>query len=184
MKRNVTAALFALVVVACGGASVASPTGAPTATPGGPAGGTPSVSVTVAPTAGGASIDSCALLSDDEIAQATGRQVASKTPGPAIGTFADSCSWELTQTSDDTVPWSIDIGVMASGGRSYFDTYLSSLEGTDPVTGVGDAAVIDGAGGITAVKRDTLISVLVIAFAGDEETITRALAETALSHIP
>jgi hypothetical protein len=129
-------------------------------------------------------MNACSLLSDDEVEQITGRSIATKESGSVMGIFDNGCSWELDPGRDDLVGWTIDVGVRSPGGRSYFDTFLSLPEDTEPISGLGDVAVTDGAGGISAVKGDTLISVFVIAFsADDEEALTRLLTETALSHV-
>jgi hypothetical protein len=177
IQRAVAAVMtlaVAALVVACGssnGGSSIPP--APTSLPG-------PVTTTAGQPAG--SVDVCALLSPADILAATGRAVATKTPGPVMGIFDQGCSWELATGTGDVVAWSIDLGVITPGGRSYFDRYLGP-DG-EPISGLGDAAVEESAGGITAVKADTLVSVFVIAFGGDEKTITRNLTEAALAHVP
>ena len=102
-----------------------------------------------------------------------------------MGIFDNGCNWELDPGRDDIVGWTIELGVISPRGRSYFDTFLSFPEDTEPVSGLGDVAVSSDVGGIHAVKGDTLVSVFVIAFnADDESALTRELVQTALSHVP
>ena len=178
-----TLAIFAvgLLVAACGG-SVTSTGVTPTPGPGGAATNPPATTTGVQPPAG-ATIDPCALLSEDDILEATGREVDTMTPGSVMGIFANGCEWELALGDDDMVPVSIQLGAISPGGRDYYDRYLK-IVATGSVPGIGDEAATSDAGGIDAVKGDTLLSFFVIAFGDDEDQITHDLAVAAFEKVP
>ena len=179
--RHAGLVALALTLIGCGGSSA---TPAPGSTPqsGATQGPTGQVLATPAVVQPGSAVDACSLLSDADIEAATDRTIATKTHGPVQGIFSEGCAWELTPGEDDMVGWSIEVGVVSPGGSNYFDRYFSPFE--EPLAGVGDKAVSQEAGGIAAVKGDTLVSVFVIAFGGDEDAITRNLIDTALAHVP
>ena len=189
MKRGMLAGpLVALLMISAACSAGTSGSGASTLGPGlasiGPS-GSARATLAAVPNRAGQSLDACSLLTDDEVERITERTIATKQEGPVMGIFDEGCSWELDPGRDDLVGWTIDVGARAPGGRSYFDTFLSFPEDTEPVSGLGDVAVVDDAGGITAVKGDTLVSVFVIAFSADDEAaLTRELTETALAHVP
>ena len=177
MRTATTILLLVLTTTACGGSpSATNPTTAG-----------PTTSVTAQPSTGGAQIPpaatlaACALLTDADIEQVTGRAVDSATPG-SLGTLTNGCSWKLALGDADITPVSIDLGVISPQGVEYYETYVKPYD-TTPISGIGDDAVVDGAGGITAVKGDTLVSVLVIASGEDEEAFTRDLTLAALSRV-
>jgi len=164
--------LVACLVTACGG------TGAPTTAPGAPAatsaavtaapGGATPAPAASAPTTGGMAIDACSLLTDAEIKSATGFSPIRKTAGPQMGVFNAGCEWELD--NDGAAPWSITIGLNASGGRSFYDKYIAPPVGEgEVIDGVGDDALQSDIGEVTAVKGDTIFSVLYIEFPTRDE---------------
>jgi hypothetical protein len=190
MKHSTLTALLltlGVVVSACsapapgGGTASSHPPGVGTGTPG--ESGLAATSLP-APAQPGQSIDACSLLTDDEVERITERSIATREEGAVMGIFDEGCSWELDAGREDVVGWSIELGVISPGGRSYFDTFLSFPDDTEPVSGLGDVAVVSDAGAINAVKGDTLVSVFVIAFSADDEAaLTRELTETALAHV-
>lgn len=159
----VLAATAVLGVAACGGGAV-TPTGA-----GGPAATTAGANPTQAPVDGqatqappaGPAVDACALLSDDDIKAVTGYAVAKKTPGPQGGLMGDSsgCLWELT--ANEIVPPSIALGVISTGGKSYYEKYFKPFNanaGYELVPGVGDEVWDAGSGVIQGVKGDVFFN--------------------------
>ena len=196
MSPRLLHAACVLLVAACGsGATSGAPGGptapAPAATPGtapaaslatdaGSAAGTPGGA---APPVAGQAVEACDVLTDADIEQVTGYGVLTREPGHVMGIFPNGCVWELGSDEEATL-WSIDVGVISPGGRHFFDTYLSFPDMTDPVPGLGDAAVTDQGGGITAVKGDSLVSVLLILFGDTEDEMLRELTEVALSRLP
>jgi hypothetical protein len=179
---------FGVVLSACsavpptgGGASARVP-GVPSTAP---SGSGPAATVAPTPPQPAQSLNACSLLTDDEVEEVTDRTIATKEAGPVMGIFNEGCTWELDPGRNDVVGWSVELGVISVGGRSYFDTYLSFPDDTEPVSGLGDVAVVSDVGGISAVKGDTLVSVFVVAFnADDEAALTRELTQTALEHVP
>lgn len=171
--------LMAMAVIACGGGGAATTSAAPGPSTG--VGAQPSTVGTQPPR--GAALDPCALLTDADIEQVTGRAVDNSTPGSLGGSFSNACSWELARGDADITPVTIDLAVISPHGVEYYETNVAPFE-TTRISGIGDEAVVDGAGGITAVKGDTLVSVLVIAVGQVDETFTRELTQAALSRVP
>jgi hypothetical protein len=177
--RTLAILTIGLLVAACGGGASSSGV-SPSVAPGSAATNQPAATGVEPPA--GATLDACALLTDEDILAATGRAVDTMTPGSVMGIFSNGCEWELVPGDDDITPVSIDLGVVSPGGLEYYETYLKF--DTTPVSGIGDDAVTDDAGGISAVKGDTLVSVFVIAFGDDEERFTRELTHAALTRVP
>jgi hypothetical protein len=166
-----------LVLAACGGAGTA------TTVPTGPAAGSPTQppgnggTATQAPGNGGTSFDACTLLTDQEIATATGFSPKSHA-AESLGAFASGCAWELDNAGD--TPWTITVGVTTSGGRAFYDRYVAPPVGEgEVIEGIGDGALQSDVGDVTAVKGDTVFSVLYIEFPTRDEvavTLARAIA--------
>jgi hypothetical protein len=194
MRPRLLPAACVLLVAACGSGATSGAPGGPTApVPAATAARTPGASVATdaAPAVGtpggapvaGQAVQACDLLTDADIEQVTGYGVLTREPGHVMGIFPNGCLWELGSESETTL-WTIDVGVISPGGRHYFDTYLSFPDMTDPVPGLGDAAVTDDGGSITAVKGDSLVSVFLILFGDTEDEMVRELTEIALSRVP
>jgi len=175
------------LVAACGGGSAASSGAAATAlsATAPPAAATPNQpasTLDLRPPDAIAS-DPCALLTDAEIEAATGRTVDTKRAGPVMGIFQNGCSWELGLGDDDMVPVSIQIGAVSPGGRDFYERYLK-MGATGDVAGIAGEATTTEAGGIDAVKGDTLLSFFVIAFGDEEDQITHDIAVAAFEKVP
>ena len=176
-------ALLAAVVAGCsGGPTATTGAGGPAATggtaPTTAAGGATVAPAATAPTGGGTAVDACTLLTDAEIKSATGFAPIRKGAEPQMGVFEAGCEWELDNAGD--AAWSITIGVKTSGGRAFYDKYIAppASEGT-AVDGVGDDALQSDIGEVTAVKGDTVFSVLYIEFPTRDEVaipLARAVA--------
>ena len=188
-RRSLTTlGLFAsLGLAACGGGGATTGPGGPTATPVTPAATAAGAatqppgnggSATQAPGNGGASIDACTLLTDEEIKAATGFSPKSHAP-ESLGVFDFGCAWELDNEGD--AAWSITIGVTTSGGRAFYDRYVAPPVGEgEVIEGIGDDALQSDVGDVTAVKGDTVFSVLYIEFpARDEVAVPLAKAVAA-----
>lgn len=167
-----------LLLVGCGGGTVSSPTASSVASgpPSTPVSGSPTIGAATSPPA--AAVDACALLTDEEILQATTHAVVRRTPGQ-MSIFPNGCWIELAD--DGTmIPPEITIGVVSPGGAYYFQRYfVDAVTGVEHVSGIGDDAVRGGAGDLIAVKGDTLVSVLYIGL-GDGDMITQSLLLSAL----
>ena len=168
-----------LSLVACGGGGTSSPVTSPIAS------GLPATNAPASATGGVASpppagaVDACALLTDDEILQATSHAVVNRTAGPQMGIFQNGCLIEL-EDDDAIVPPEITIGVISPGGADYFRRFfVEPFPEAEHVSGIGDDAVRGGAGDLLAVKGDTMVNVLYIGL-GDEEEVTEALMRSAL----
>ena len=179
------------LVAACGGGTATNTSTGPAATSSGaaatasPAAATPNQpasTLDLRPPDAIAS-DPCALLTDAEIEAATGRTVDTKREGPVMGIFQNGCSWELGLGDEDTVPVSIEVGAVSPGGRDFYERYLK-MGATGDVAGIADEATTTEAGGIDAVKGDTLLSFFVIAFGDEEDQITHDIAVAAFEKVP
>jgi hypothetical protein len=186
---------LAAVLVACGGTTPASTPSTSSAvrptqagalsTPAAPLATSPVSVPTQAGQPQGQAVEACSLLSDEEIEQIGGATIASKTNGSVQGVFANGCAWELDpRASGQMIGTSIELGVIAPGGRDYYDRYFAPFA-REKVEGIGDEALRGEAGDIMAIKGDALVSVFVIAMgAGDEDQMTRDLLVKAISNLP
>ena len=119
---------------------------------------TPSSSNDSRTTVGGEAIDSCTLLTDEEIAQTTGYPVLRKKTVAGSGGFSPpGCNWELK--SDKGIPGlhRISIDVIRSGGKERFKL----MNALTPVAGLGDGAVKTGGntdGTVWAVAGDFMVT--------------------------
>jgi hypothetical protein len=177
------AATAAVAIAACSGAATTSGPGGPGATTAGadptqaPVGG----QTTQAPPAGPA-VDACALLTDEDIKAVTGYAVAKKTPGPQGGLMGDSsgCLWDLT--ANEIIPPSIALGVISTGGKSYYEQYFKPFNagaGYELLPGVGDEVWDAGSGVIQGVKGDVFFN---LQYLGKDDHQLE-LAKTFLTHI-
>jgi hypothetical protein len=194
MIRVLVYAVTAIALVACGGG------GGPAATPAGAgrSGAPPSV-IRVGSTGnpgnpggpGGAggpttTIDSCTILTDQEIEAATGQKVVERRPSTLTQVFSSVCDIELDGTG------SLTVSVLPTGGRSMYETSFEPYIGqgdTPPldqaVTGLGDKAGISGDDSLMVLKDDVLFDVFYLQFGrGDKTPIVRYLAERILARLP
>ena len=176
-------AALTLLVLGCGGggpspvATLTPGTGAATPTP---AGGS---AATVAP---GFTIDACTLLSDTEIAAATGYQVADRQLSalrPDV--FPSICDIELDSGG------ALTVSARSTGGRGLYETSFEPFIGDADgylevaVTGLGDKAGQSGDDTLMVLAGDVLFEVFYIEFGrNDTATVVRYLAEIILAKLP
>lgn len=136
---------------------------------------------------GGGEVDACALLSDEEIAEATTHSVQSEQAGSVQGIFANGCEWQL---ADDA---GVSVGVISPGGRSYYEKFFEPFIGdgvTGPeerVEGIADKAARFDTGDMMAVHGDTLVNVSYLkpqATDVNSESVTEKLIRAALANLP
>lgn len=107
-------------------------------------------------------VDVCALLTNDELEDATGFPVSAGEPAGGIG-HDTRCTWTVNDDPDfPGVHW-IEIEVRSSGGREQFDFLAEEMYAEPPehVPGLGDDAVKTGTvpgGYVHAVVGDRLVS--------------------------
>ena len=182
---NAVAVLAAIGVLAGCAAPAASGGAGSTAGPvatsaGGPAGGaTPPAGTSTGGSPGaGTAIDACALLSDADIKEITGFEVARTIPDPADTTFAAGCQWLVVDAA-----WQIHFGITSPGGQATWDSLVPYLAGKK-VDGIGDEAFLAELGGDLMVRRgDTVIDMQWVA-AGPGDDVQEALAKRVLEHLP
>ena len=172
ISKLATCAVLTLTLAGCGGAAtVPTPAG-----PGGPA-----------PTGQPAgSIDSCSILSDEEIAEATGQGVSERVPSTLTQVFPSVCDIELDGGG------SLVVSVLHTGGRSMYETSFEPFigEGDTPpldsaVEGLGDKAGISGDDNLMVLKDDVLFDVFYIEFGRTgKAAVVRYLAERILARLP
>ena len=172
ISKLATCALLTLILAGCGGAS-AVPTAAG---PGNP---------TAAGQPAGA-IDSCSILSDEEIAMATGQDVSERSPSTLTQVFPSVCDIELDGGG------TLVVSVLHTGGRSMYETSFEPFigEGDTPpldaaVEGLGDKAAISGDDNLMVLKDDVLFDVFYIEFGrSGKAAVVRYLAERILARLP
>jgi hypothetical protein len=178
---------LAILLVACTGAPAAS---------GSAAGGSPAAQTggqASAPPAGGggagATVVACELLTDDDIEQVMGQPVEERSAGSVLGIYENGCDWTLAQ-NDSFGQGSLTVGVIAPGGRSYYERFFEPFIGDETIgleeaiEGLGDKAARFDTGGIMVVKGDVLVSVEYFTFPNAEEDFARLLVDRMLPRLP
>jgi hypothetical protein len=174
MRTTVLAGFTALVVAGCAGA-------AHTLAP------APSTTASSQPLEGSQAVsgpaftgDPCSLLTDAEITRITKQPIVSKEAGQQLGVFDVGCDWEVGPPNQIT--WSIQVGVIPSGGRAYYDKYFAPYEGT-PITGLGDEALERSHNEVLAVHGDVLAGVTVIAPGNHDLTLADQLMKVVIDRV-
>jgi hypothetical protein len=174
MRTTVLAGFAALVVAGCAGAAPTLAPAPPTTVSSQPVEASQAVS---GPAFTG---DPCSLLTDAEITQITKQPIVSKEAGQQLGVFDVGCDWEVGPPNQ--VTWSIQVGVIPSGGRAYYDKYFAPYEGT-PITGLGDEARERSANEVLAVHGDVLAGVTVIAPGNHDLTLADQLMKLVINRV-
>jgi hypothetical protein len=153
--------VFAALLVACGGGAGTVGSGGPAATAPSAAATTPAgVETQATGGGGGAAVDACGLLSDADIKDLTGHGVAQRAAGDPLGIFGHGCMWELAVEGGSPVPPQINLGVMTTGGRAFWDAYFAPIiDEYVPIEGLGDVAVDAGVKSIMVVSGDAFFQV-------------------------
>ena len=160
--------LVSLVVLAACGSAGASPSVSNTAagSPGasGAASGGSGAPVTTAGNSGsggGNVAQACTLLSDEDLVEVTGWGRAEARAGSTQGLFDNGCVWTLDGGSSQGIPATITLGILAPGGRAYYDTYFAPFaaeNGDEPLEGLGDVGLLQDDGNVMVVDGDVLVS--------------------------
>ena len=202
MIRRLLFATLALVLAACGasgGPAAAGPaTGGPSSGAGAGANGG-SATGGVSPTLPGgatlppgavpttdvpATIDSCTVLSDEDIKLATNEGVTERKPSTLTQIFSSVCDITLDGGG------SLTVSILPSTGKQLWDVSFGPFVGTDvlevEVPGLGDAAGGSKSGDdVMVLKGDVLFDILFIEFGRqDKGPVTRHLAEIVLDKLP
>lgn len=159
------ACLISILVTACGGGGNGAPPASPAAVPAAVVeGGTEPV------------VEACSLLDDDAIRELTTYGVASATPGPAMGIFANGCEWTMDGGAQMGAPAELTLGVVVPGGRAMWDRNFAPFmdePGRSRVDGLGDGAFTDTADSLTIVRGDALVSIQYLDGDGDAALLER-----------
>lgn len=176
MKRPISSLVAWLLVsgslVACGGTG-------PAATP-------PPTNPTSHTSGPALSVDSCALLSDDEIRGATGLGVSSRRASTLTQVFPSVCDIELDGTA------SLTVGIKTSGGRTLYEQSFEPFIGEgdfapldEAVPGLGDKAGRSGDDSLMVLSGDVLFDLHYLEFGRPNKLVVlRYLAEVILAKLP
>lgn len=149
--------------------------GAATAAP--PAPASPAGSGTTGPGTG-TTVEACSLLTDADIKEITGFDVAEVIPDPADTTFPSACEWRV-----EGAAWQVVLGVSSPGGQATWNSLVPYTQG-EAVTGIGDEAFLAEAGGDLMVRRgDTFFDIQYVAVGEPLGTLDR-LAKRVLENLP
>jgi hypothetical protein len=174
MRTTVLAGFTAIVVAGCAGAASTVAPGASTTA------SSPPVEASQAVSGPAFTGDPCSLLTDAEITQITKQPIVSKTVGQQLGVFDIGCDWEVGPPNQ--VTWSVQLGVIPAGGRSYYDQYFAPFEGT-PITGLGDEARERADNEVLAVHGDVLVGVTLIAPGNHDKTLADQLMQLVIARV-
>jgi hypothetical protein len=160
--------MLALLAAGCGGASIPTPPAGTGQTP--PA----------------AAIDSCTLLSDEEIEVATGHGVLERSASTLTQVFPSVCDIDLEDGG------SLTVSVLQAGGRSMYENSFEPFIGEgdfapldEAVTDLGDKAGRSGDDELMVLEGDVLFDILYIEFGRrDKFAAVRYLAEVILAKLP
>lgn len=176
IQLAISSAVFSLILVGCGagspGASVPGDRATPSS-PDEPGTGSPA-----------AAIDSCTLLSDDEIEGATGKGVSQRTPSTLTQVFSSVCDVDLDGGG------SLTVSVLSSGGRQMYENSFEPFIGEgevldEAVAGLGDKAARAGDDNLMVLRDDVLFDIFYIDFARrDKWDAVFYLSEVALAKLP
>jgi hypothetical protein len=127
---------------------------------------------------GAASLDGCSLLTDEEILAAIGHPVEFRTH--EYYEFDAGCIWNLEPASEYLA---LDLGVMLTGGREFYENIVGGLEAAEPLSGIGDDAIVSPEGEILAVSDDMVVY---FQYTGERPTsdAIRGLVATVVTRLP
>jgi hypothetical protein len=167
--------MLVLTLAGCGGAPAGS------ASPSSPGLGSPTPAGQPA-----GLIDSCSLLSDQEIEAGTGYSVSERQSSTLTQVFSSVCDIELDDGG------TLVVSVLHSGGRSMYENSFEPFIGDsdagsfdEAITGLGDKAARSGQDDIMVLKDDVLFDIFYIA-GGRHDTlqVVRYLAEVVVAKLP
>jgi len=190
MIRRLLPASLALLLAACGASGAPSAAG-PTSGGGGGGGGGASglpAGVTLPPgaiptTDVPATIDSCTLLSDEDIKAATSEGVTERKPSTLTQVFSSVCDVTLDGGG------SLTVSILPSTGKQLWDDSFSPASGVnyvdESIPGLGDAAGRVGQDEIMVLLGDVLYDVQFIEFGRqDKLPVVRYLADIIAAKLP
>ena len=128
-------------------------------------------------------LGSCEILSDQEIAAATGHGVQTRTPSTLTQVFPSVCDIALDGAQ-------LVVSVLSPGGRSMYEDSFEPFIGQEgildeAVPGLGDKAARTGDGTLVVLAGDTLFDLQYLEFGRqDRQSVLRYLAEIILAKLP
>lgn len=197
-----TALLLALLLAACGGGPGATTgPGGPTATTPGSAGSSasaapgatmlPGVTAATGQPGGGPSgsrapgvtDEACTMLMAADVEAILGASLVTAVPAQQLGIFTNGCLFELSVGGTTT---SVNLGVMTSGGRAYYDAEIkptNTQNGYTSIVGLGDEAVNARPGSVLVVAGDVLLSVNYFGPTGPDQALAAEVARRVLENL-
>ena len=186
MHRSLRVALLsgslALVITACGSSTPSA--GAPVGGGAGAGAGAGASHAAATGAAVPAAIDSCAVLSDEEIEAGTREKVTSRKASTLTQVFSSVCDIELDGGGKLTV------GVLTPGGREMYTRSFEPFIGQDDVldeavAGLGDKAARAGDDELMVLVDDVLFEIVFIEFGREGKLpAVRYLADTVVAKLP
>ncbi len=179
INKLASVVVLTLILTACGGGAPQ-----PAATSGNGEGeGGPVAGLPTQPGQVASAIDSCALLSDEEIQAATDEGVSERRVSTLTQVFPSVCDIVLDGGG------SLTVGVRSPGGRSMYETSFEPLIGVgevldEAVTGLGDKAARSGDSEIMVLAGDVLFDIHFIGARPDKLPAVTYLAERILAKLP
>lgn len=131
-----------------------------------------------------ASDDGCSLLTDDEVTAVIGAPVTRREASPKTA-VSFGCVKGTDRAADISTGAFVSFSAFTTGGAALLDQ-LAGESGTEPVSGLGERALYQAAGGFVFIlKGSTVVSVQVFKFGqpGSRDEVI-GLARTALSRVP
>ncbi len=168
MIRRLLPASLTLIVAACGASGTPASAG-PISGAGGTTAGSPAPGVTLPPgaiptTSVPATVDSCTLLSDEEIKAATDEGVSDRKPSTLTQVFSSVCDVALDGGG------ALTVSILPSTGKQLWDVSFGPFIGTsdlleEAVPGLGDAAGRSANGDeVMVLAGDVLFDIFFIEF--------------------
>ena len=134
-----------------------------------------------------AAANACEFLTDADIKELTGRTVASRKPGQAMGIYPDGCEWFFEDDPDNGLAQLV-VGTFATGGRGLWErSWVGVAEdvGLEPVSGIGEGAFRQGTGSFATIQGDRIVDVFYLqggfGRADEEDATAKALLVRALA---
>src|SRR3954470_7632484 len=188
-RRFVVRGVSLAAVLFSAAALFAACSGAPAGSSAVPGGGRPSANPADAsgaaqPGQPGASIDSCSVLSDEEIQAATDELPTQREPSTLTQVFSSVCDIDLDNGG------SLTVSVLPRGGKQMYETSFEPFIGQgdgpldEAIPGLGDKAARSGQDIIMVLKDDVLFEIQYIEFGRDNKLpIVRYLADLMVAKI-
>jgi hypothetical protein len=123
------------------------------------------------------------MLAAADVQAVLGASLVTAVPAQQLGIFTNGCLFELSVAGTTA---SVNIGVMTSGGRAYYDTEIkptNTQNGYTPIEGLGEEAVNARPGSVLVVAGDVLLSVNYFGPTGPDRAVAIEVARRILANL-